>query len=266
MSSYSTFPTDKRGRKFAKVINCLRLGRDDLARAVLSDVDQQYWDDIGKEVLELDKRDFMAYLLPPFSDPRMEVARKLLYEVFSPHKIHFLDLLLPAMDTDGKDQALRQACAYGDVEVVRTIIAAGADPHHEFHSPLQSACMHGHAHIVKELIVGIEPGSLHDMALGDGVSSGQLEIVAMLAPLSTPQSISFGLGVACMERHIEIIDYLYALCPKEEIAKMLNSGPWEGSELVQQRWNADRQRERLAQELHNHLNDDNPSTGRGLKL
>ena len=92
-----------------------------------------------------------------------------------------LEAMLPLSSPHQKQSALTRACEVGDLNVVQSIIDAGADPSADSSEALWCACQQGNANVVAHIFM-LSPSKDYPYALCVSALRDQLACVKILAP------------------------------------------------------------------------------------
>ena len=97
------------------------------------------------------------------------------------HSLSSKNIWKQIIKTCGKDKTLRCAAEYGHTEVVKLLLAAGADVHAQDNYALRWAASEGHTEIVRLLLeAGADVHAQNNSALKWTASKGHTEVVKLL--------------------------------------------------------------------------------------
>ncbi len=121
------------------------------------------------------------------------------------------------------NDTLVKAARNGHIKVVKQLLDEGADPRFGNSRSLWAAATSGHLEVVKLLLPVTDPRANNSWSLRRAAENGHLEIVRLLLPVSDPKAAdSLALRFAAKNGHLEIIKLLLPLSDVDKV--MLDPG------------------------------------------
>jgi hypothetical protein len=127
-----------------------------------------------------------------------------------------------------------RACAYGDMDVVRSLVweSGNALPpdQHPVRRGFSRACEHGHEEVVKWLFDNVPGLEVLDYHFAEACGNGHMEVVRELWSRLDPAKpyIQSALGNACRNGHANVVEWAL----QEDLARILANPEWFAEALL----------------------------------
>jgi hypothetical protein len=125
-------------------------------------------------------------------------------------------------------EPFERACAYGDMDVVRSLVWNESNEPPPIEHPVQigltAACTHGHVQVVTWLLDNVPGLEVTEERFLEAFQNGHLDLVRMLWQRMEPvkPNMKFPLEFACQNDHANVVEWAL----QEDWARMLENPDW----------------------------------------